>query len=189
MDARFGERLWMSLLQSVTTRTAGFNSADLGALHDTGKLLMVILMLIGGSPGSTAGGMKTTTVAVLAASAAAVFRRRECAHFFGRRIPAGSVRNAAAIFLMYLMLFVSGAAVISYVERIPVLTALFETASAIGTVGLTLGITPQLGAASRMMLILLMFFGRVGGLTLIFAALSDTHRDGMNYPQESITVG
>ncbi len=183
------DRIWLSLFQSVTTRTAGFNTADLAGMHDSGKLLMVLLMLIGGSPGSTAGGMKTTTAAVLAATAIAVFKRQESAHFFGRRIPTESIRNAAAILLMYLTLFLSGAAVISYVERLPLLTTLFETASAIGTVGLTLGITTQLCALSRLILILLMFFGRVGGLTLIFAAVSETQKGALHFPKEKITVG
>ncbi len=183
------DRLWMSLFQSVTTRTAGFNTADLAGMHDSGKLLMILLMLIGGSPGSTAGGMKTTTAAVLAATAIAVFKRQESAHFFGRRIPTESIRNAAAILLMYLTLFLTGAAVISYIEGLPLLTTLFETASAIGTVGLTLGITTQLCAASRLILVLLMFFGRVGGLTLIFAAVSETQKAALHFPKEKITVG
>ncbi len=183
------DRVWLSLFQSVTTRTAGFNTADLAGLHDSGKLLMILLMLIGGSPGSTAGGMKTTTAAVLVATAVAVFKRQESAHFFGRRIPTESIRNAAAILLMYLTLFLTGAAVISYIERLPLLTTLFETASAIGTVGLTLGITTQLCALSRLILILLMFFGRVGGLTLIFATFSETKKAALHFPKEKITVG
>ncbi len=189
-EAGLADRIRLSLFQSVTTRTAGFNTADLTELHDTGKLLMILLMLIGGSPGSTAGGMKTTTAAVLMATAAAVFKRQKSAHFFGRRIPEESISSAAAILLMYLTLFLTGAAVISYIEQIPLLTALFETASAIGTVGLTLGITAQLCGASRFILILLMFFGRVGGLTLIFAAVSDdAHSAVLRFPKEKITVG
>ena len=188
-EAGIADRIRLSLFQSVTTRTAGFNTADLAKLHDTGKLLMILLMLIGGSPGSTAGGMKTTTAAVLAATAIAVFRRQESAHFFGRRISTESISSAAAILLMYLTLFLTGAAVISYIEQLPLLTTLFETASAIGTVGLTLGITTQLCAASRLILILLMFFGRVGGLTLIFAAVSETRSTALRFPKEKITVG
>ena len=184
-----GERILASLFQAVTPRTAGFNTADLTAMSGAGKAVLVGLMLIGGSPGSTAGGMKTTTAAVLIANAVTVFRRKEDAHFFGRRLESGAVRNASTILLLYLVLFVCGGIVISLAEGLPVGACLFEAASAIGTVGLSMGITPALGAVSRTVLILLMFFGRVGGLTLIYAALSGTKRVSYKLPQERITVG
>ena len=183
------ERVWVSLFQSVTPRTAGFNTADLTLLSEVGQMLIIILMLIGGSPGSTAGGMKTTTLAVLVSSALSVFRKKEHTHFFGRRIPDDTIKNAATIFLMYIVLFLVGGMVISSTEDIPLMTALFETASAIGTVGLSLGITPDLGLVSHIILICLMFLGRVGGLTLIFATLSEKKLNGSKYPQEKITVG
>lgn len=188
-DTPLGERLLLSLFQAVTPRTAGFNTADLTAMSETGQSMITLLMLIGGSPGSTAGGMKTTTLAVLLASAVAVFRRREDPHFFNRRVPNETVAQAAAIMLMYLSLFLAGGLIISRLEGLPVLTCLFETASAIGTVGLSLGITPQLGRASQLILIALMFFGRAGGLTLIYAALSNTQGSAARLPQERITVG
>ena len=188
-DAPIGERTLLSVFQAITPRTAGFNTADLTAMSETGQLMITILMLIGGSPGSTAGGMKTTTLAVLLASAFAVFRRRENPHFFNRRITNETVTRAATIMMMYLILFLTGALVISRLENLPVLTCLFETASAIGTVGLSLGITPQLGWISHLILIVLMFFGRVGGLTLIFAALSNKQGNVARFPQERITVG
>lgn len=183
------ERILASLFQSVTTRTAGFNTADLTALSEPGRYIMIALMLIGGSPGSTAGGMKTTTIAVLFASAISTFFRKEYAHFFGRRIDDGVIKNAATVLLMYLSLFFFGGLAISIIEGAPMLDCLFETASAVGTVGLTLGLTSQLGLVSRGILIVLMFFGRVGGLTLIFAALSGTAKNVSKYPQEKITVG
>ena len=183
------ERVWVSLFQSVTPRTAGFNTADLTLLSEVGQMLIIMLMLIGGSPGSTAGGMKTTTLAVLVSSALSVFRKKEHTHFFGRRIPDDTIKNAATIFLMYIVLFLVGGMVISSTEDIPLMTALFETASAIGTVGLSLGITPDLGLVSHIILICLMFFGRVGGLTLIFATISEKKPNGSKYPQEKITVG
>lgn len=184
-----GERILCSLFQSVTPRTAGFNTADLKTVSQSGQMMIMILMLIGGSPGSTAGGMKTTTVAVLVSSALSVFSKKEHTHFFKRRIDEDTVKNAATIFLMYIVLFAGGGMVISRIEHIPLLTCLFETASAIGTVGLSLGITAQLGTVSRLILIMLMFFGRVGGLTLIFAALSQKVTKGVKYPREKITVG
>lgn len=185
----FEERIWSSLFQAVTPRTAGFNTADLTVISEVGIMILIILMLIGGSPGSTAGGMKTTTIAVLFTTAFSVFKRRNESHFFGRRIADEAIKNAVAIFMMYIALFLGGGMIISYIEEVPFLTALFETASAIGTVGLSLGITPDLGLVSKTILIGLMFLGRVGGLTLIFAAFSDKHANVSKYPEEKITVG
>ena len=183
-----GTRIWSSFFQSVTTRTAGFNTADLDKMTDSGKMGMVLLMVIGGSPGSTAGGMKTTTAAVLFAMAISVFRKNEQAHLYNRRIAEETQRNAATIFVLYMMLFTGSAMFISYLEKVPLVTAFFETGSAIGTVGLSLGLTPTLCLASRLVLICLMFFGRVGGLTLIFATVSGK-RTEYKYPQEKINVG
>ena len=188
-DKPMGERILSSLFQSVTPRTAGFNTASLADMSQTGQMLVIILMLIGGSPGSTAGGMKTTTFAVLLASALSVFRRHEHTHFFKRRITEIAVKNAATVFLMYLVLFLGGGMIISRIENIPLLTSVFETASAIGTVGLSLGITARLGAVSRIILTVLMFLGRVGGLTLVFAATMGARANTPKYPQEKITVG
>jgi trk system potassium uptake protein TrkH len=189
VEGSTAERVWQSLFQSITTRTAGFNTADLNRMSEVGQLVMVLLMIIGGAPGSTAGGMKTTTAAVLFKSTFAVFRRQEHAHFFGRRIADDTVKYASAILMMYIGLFFAAGLIISRVEGVPVVTCLFETASAIGTVGLTLGITPGLGTVSRCLLIVLMFLGRVGGLTLVFAAVSGTRRNKSKLPQEKITVG
>lgn len=189
LDMPLTQRIWCSLFQAVTPRTAGFNSIDLTSLSEVGQMLMIILMLIGGSPGSTAGGMKTTTIAVLCSSALSVFRKKEHTHFFNRRIPDDTIRNAATILLMYLILFLGGGMIICRIESIPLMAALFETSSAIGTVGLSLGITPELGMMSRVILTILMFLGRVGGLTLIFAALSEKYTHDSKYPQEKIMVG
>ncbi|MDO4328959.1 MAG: potassium transporter TrkG [Lachnospiraceae bacterium] len=188
-NAPLGRRTWLSLFQSVTPRTAGFNTADLTQFSEAGVAIMIILMLIGGSPGSTAGGMKTTTLAVMFSASLSVFRRQEHPHFFGRRIDTDTVRNTLTILTMYLVPFLTGSFLISRMERLPLLTCLFETASAIGTVGLTLGITPDLGLVSQGILILLMYFGRVGGLTLIFAALSGSQSQTARLPLEKLTVG
>lgn len=183
------QRILSSLFQSVTTRTAGFNTVDLTALQEPSIATMIVLMIIGGSPGSTAGGIKTTTVAVLIANSLATFGRKESSHFFKRRIDNQVVKNASTILIMYLVLSFTGAVAISTAEKIPFLKCLFETSSAIGTVGLTLGITPELGLFSQLILILLMFCGRVGGLTLIYAAISNTKKNISKYPLEHITVG
>ncbi|MCH5354002.1 MAG: Trk family potassium uptake protein [Acutalibacter sp.] len=184
-----GERVLTSLFQAVTPRTAGFNTADLSKLSGVGQLLFLPLMLIGGSPGSTAGGMKTTTAAVLLLNVFAVFRRREDAQCFGRRIDGAAVRQAATILVFYLTLFFGGAVIISLMEGLPINVCLFEAASAVGTVGLSLGLTPSLGFVSHMVLILLMFLGRVGGLTFIYAAISGSRNTLSKLPQEKITVG
>lgn len=184
-----GERIFGSLFQSVTTRTAGFNTLDLNSMTRIGKAVFIALMLIGGSPGSTAGGMKTTTIAVLFINAVACFKRKEDAECFGRRIESGVIKTASTVFIMYITLCFVGAAVISAVENISFGMCLFETASAVGTVGLTLGITPKLGMLSQMILIVLMFLGRVGGLTVIYAAISKASKKISKLPQEKITVG
>ena len=183
-----GTRLLASTFQSVTTRTAGFNTADLTAMTPTSKSVMIMLMLIGGSPGSTAGGMKTTTFAVLILNMVATFRQKEDIEIFGRRLDSHAIKNAATIVALYIIFFFIGGIAISSIEHLPLLDCLFETASAVGTVGLTLGITPTLGIPSQLILILLMFFGRVGGLTLIYAAIS-VKQNGVKLPLEKITVG
>ena len=183
------ERVWGSLFQSVTARTAGFNTLDLNMFSEGGLGIMIILMLTGGAPGSTAGGMKVTTLAVMLSTALSVFRRREDTHFFGRRIEEDTVRSAMAILALYLTLFFFGGFCISRIEGLPLLTCLFESASAVGTVGVTLGITPQLGQLSRCILILLMYCGRVGALTLVFAALSDSKAPPARLPREKLIVG
>ena len=188
-DMPMQERVLSSLFQAVTPRTAGFNTADLTMMTEAGLGIVIALMLVGGSPGSTAGGMKTTTLAVLIANTLASFRRKEDAQMFGRRLEDSAVKNAATIFMMYIVFFFGGAIVISAVESLPFSTCLFETASAIGTVGLTLGITPTLSSASHCILIFLMFFGRIGGLTLLLAISKHQVVANANLPQENITIG
>ena len=185
----FKKRLLYSIFQSVTTRTAGFNTADLPLMTEAGKAVMILLMLIGGSPSSTAGGMKTTTFAVLILNAFATFRSREDAGAFGRRFDVQVIKNAATIAMLYLMLFFGGGIIISAYEGLPVLTCFYEAASAIGTVGLTLGVTPDLHIISRLILIVLMYLGRVGGLTLIYAVFSGKNNNNARMPMEKITVG
>ncbi len=188
-DMTTGEKIFASFFQSITTRTAGYNTVDLTKLTQSGQMIMVLLMLIGGSPGSTAGGMKVTTFAVLFATAIAVFRRRPNAHIFGRRIPNDTAHYAATVLILYLSLFLAGGIFIGCAENMPIMPALFEAASAIATVGVTLGITPDLCVASKIVLIILMFLGRVGGMTIVYAALSAKHPYVSEFPQEKIMVG
>ena len=175
--------------QSVTTRTAGFNTIDISKMSEPSKAVMILLMLIGGSPGSTAGGMKTTTFTVLVLNAIATFRSQENAGAFGRRLEYHVIKNAATIAMLYFALFFCGGLAISISEEIPLLDCLYESASAVGTVGLTLGVTPRLHVFSQIVLIILMYLGRVGGLTLIYAVLSRKNRGNAKLPVEKITVG
>jgi trk system potassium uptake protein TrkH len=183
------QRILPSLFQSVTTRTAGFNTTDLTEMSEPGVLQMIFLMLVGGSPGSTAGGMKTTTLAVLFLAGITVFRRRDDVECFRRRIGQDVIRNAGTILFLYIALFCVGSAILCRVEGLPLLTCMFETSSAIGTVGLTLGITPSLHQSSRIVLMLLMFLGRVGALTLVYALLPGGANPPGRKPLEPVTVG
>ena len=185
----FEARIQAALFQSVTPRTAGFNTVNLSAMSSASQGVMILLMLIGGSPGSTAGGMKTTTLAVLLANAAATCRQQDSAHFFERRVDDNTVKIASTILTMYMALFFFGGLFISAYENLPLSSCLYETASALGTVGLTLGITPQLHIPSQLILILLMYLGRVGSLTLMYAALSGKKIINTKLPLEKITIG
>lgn len=182
------DRVLASLFQSVTLRTAGFNTVDFSTLSDSSLSLMIVFMLIGGAPGSTAGGMKITTVIILFFSMKSVFLKQKEVRIGNRRINDENVKKAAAIFMMYLILFFVGGVAISIYENIPIQKCLFETASAIGTVGLSTGITASLSAFSKIILITLMYFGRVGGLTMIFAAARSSNNSS-KLPEEKIVVG
>lgn len=188
-DGTVGQRLLDAFFQTVTPRTAGFNTVDLAAMQGASRAIMVVLMLIGGASGSTAGGMKVNTVGVLFANVGAIFRRRNEVEAFGRRIDPATVRQAAVIVTMYLTLFIGGGVAISAIEGLPIGFCLYESASAVATVGLTLGITPSLGVASQLILTVQMYLGRVGGLTLIYAALANPDTTPSRLPQEKVSVG
>lgn len=188
-DLPAGKRAVVALFQSVTTRTAGFNTADLTSMRESSQLLMILLMLVGGSPGSTAGGIKTTTLAVLIACAAAVFSRKDSPEMFKRRIAPDIVATATAIFFMYTGLGITCAMTLSILENLPLMPCLFESFSAIATVGLSFGITPTLSIPSKLILIVFMFIGRVGGLTVIYATMSGYKIQCGKHPQEKISVG
>lgn len=188
-DYSIKQRICLSVFQAVTPRTAGFNTADLSLMTGAGRMLIIILMLIGGSPGSTAGGMKTTTLAVLLANMSAVIHRKKSPQLFGRRIEEQAIKNAAGLLLMYILLPLTAAFIISIIEGLDFGACIFETASAIGTAGLSLGITASIGTFSHLLLIILMFFGRVGGLTVMYAALNSNGVELSQRPIEKINVG
>ena len=188
-DLGLKERALTALFHAVTPRTAGFNTVDLNRLTSASRAMTVVLMLVGGAPGSTAGGVKTTTAAVLLSNAVAVIRRRKDPRLFNRRIDEDTVKSASTLMMLYLLLALLGAFIISAGEGLAFETCLFETASAIGTVGLSLGITPALGLLSRGVLVGLMFFGRAGALTLLFAAVNSIEPQVAQYPLGRINVG
>lgn len=185
----FSGRFLYSFFQAVTPRTAGFNTIDYTQLSDVGKLMTIMLMLIGGAPGSTAGGMKVTTMAILVLTMRSVFKKRDYITWMGRRIKMDTLKNAVAIFMMYVVLLIVSTCLISLIEPFDILTIMFEVASALGTVGLTLGITTQLSSFSKIILILLMYLGRVGALTLIYAAISQDIKAHVELVAENISVG
>lgn len=188
-DYSLKERFLLSFFQAVTPRTAGFNTADLTSMTYAGRAIMIILMLIGGSPGSTAGGMKTTTFAVLSANAFSIFKRNKDTTMFRRRIDDSVIKTASTLLAMYITFCIGGAMIISLISGFDMSTCIYETASAVGTVGLTLGITTKLGLVPHLILIFLMFMGRVGGFTLIFAAFKKNGVEASRFPMEKINVG
>ncbi len=183
------QQILQSLFQSVTSRTAGFNSIDMPAMTQSGQFLIICLMLIGGSTGSTAGGIKTTTFAVLVMSIVSTVQRKKYMEAFGRRIEEGIFRTVSCVFIMYLTLVCTASMMISAIEGLPLLTALFECTSAIGTVGLSFGVTPDLGFVSKEILAFLMLFGRVGSITMLLAVTSEKINIGAKLPVEKIQVG
>lgn len=184
-----GQQLLCSFFQAVTPRTAGFNTMDLNGLSDSGQLLIVGLMFIGGSPGSTAGGVKTTAVAVMLLTIWTEFRSRKDLELFNRRVEEDAIRHAACIIMLYGVISVLASMAISAIEGIGMKKVIFEVVSAICTVGLSLGITPQLGTISHIILILLMFIGRVGGITLLLAFGSRISHVPSKLPTEKVSVG
>ena len=184
-----GTRFLESFFQSVTTRTAGFNTAEIGSMKESSLIVMILLMMVGGSPGSTAGGMKTTTFFVIIIASAGFLRRKKSISAFERSIPSQAVWEAFTLMVLYFSLLFAGSTVLNLSEGLPMISCLFECASALGTVGLTTGITPGLNSVSKIVLIAFMYFGRVGGLTLVYAALSGGRTDHGKLPEAKIMVG
>jgi trk system potassium uptake protein TrkH len=184
-----GERVLASLFHSVSTRTAGMNTADLSRLSDSGSLLSCVLMLIGGSSGSTAGGIKTTTFAVLLLSAYASATRQNSITVFKRSLDDAVVKRAGAIVTLYVSAAAAAAFVICALEPLGLKPILFEVVSAVGTVGLTMGATAHLHAASRAIIMLLMFAGRIGGLSLALLLGENRRPSKTERPSENILVG
>lgn len=188
-DMPLGEQILVSFFSAVTPRTAGFNSVDTAALSDASKLLTVILMFIGGSPGSTAGGIKTTSVAVVLVFLFSGIRGRRGAYVFGRRIPDDTMKRTGMIVSTNLILALCGALVLCGTQSLPLSDVLIETFSAIGTVGMSTGITRELTNFSALIVALLMYCGRVGSVSFAMALLERRSDPPVTYPTEQVTVG
>lgn len=179
-----------ALFQSVTTRTAGFFTVPQNLLREDSRLISCLLMFIGGSPGGTAGGVKTVTAAVLLLHCRAILKGDEDAECFRRRIPDLNVRTAFAVFTAALLAVLAGTILISATEEAGLMPALYEVASAVGTVGLTAGLTPVLSAAGKWIIIVLMYIGRLSPVTLAILFAGKTGRKtGRRLPEERVMVG
>lgn len=183
---------WMAAaFQSVTTRTAGFFTIPQDMLREESRLLSCLLMFIGGSPGGTAGGVKTTTVAILLLTCWSVLKGNEDTECFRRKIAANNVRTAFAVFTVAFLAVLAGTVCIVTIEQADLLDAMYEVVSAVGTVGLTAGLTPNLKLAGKLIIILLMYMGRIGPstLALLFAGKIGKRKNGRKLPQERVMVG
>ena len=182
-------QFWGALFAAVTPRTAGFNTTDVAGMGDAGKSLTLVLMPIGGNPGSTAGGVKTTTVMVLLCYIVSMIQHRDGVNVYGRRLEDGMIEKAAVVFTLTLTLAVTASFCICAVDRLPMSDVLLETFSAVNTVGMSTGITRQTGVFSRMVLILLMYCGRIGSLSFALAFTDKRRKSSVRQPMERINIG
>jgi trk system potassium uptake protein TrkH len=181
-----------ALFQSITARTAGFNTVDISAMSASSKFILILLMFIGGSPGSTAGGIKTVTLAVVILTAVAALRKRQEVEMFKRSIRIVVVGRAITVTLLFVAVLFIATLALSITENSNGFTMseiMFEAGSALGTVGLTTGITPSLTTAGKLIIIAAMLIGRLGPLTLLAALTFDLKPVRYNYPDEAVIVG
>ncbi|MCC8027743.1 MAG: TrkH family potassium uptake protein [Clostridium sp.] len=183
------EKFLACFFSSVTPRTAGFNNVDTAALTDGSKFLTAILMFIGGSPGSTAGGIKTSTLAVLLLYVFSNIRQTHGVEIFGRRLEDESIRQSACILTINLSLMLTATILIMVAQNLPMSDVFFETCSAMGTSGMSTGVTRSLTSFSRVVLILLMYCGRIGSLSFALAFTRSSPKPHVQYPAERITIG
>lgn len=188
-DMPLKNKILSSLFCSITPRTAGFNTVDIAALSEGSKLLTLIFMFIGGSPGSTAGGVKTTSVAVILLFLYSNIKNTSGCNVFKRRLPEDSVKKATAVCSTNLILALSVALLICGIDALPLTDVLLEVFSAIGTVGMTTGITRELGSIARIFIILLMYFGRIGSLSFALSFTSKKEKSHLLQPTEKIVIG
>lgn len=182
-------KIWAALFQSVTPRTAGANTVDLGSLRQATQFFMIVLMFIGASPGSTGGGIKTTTFTTLIGAMIAMIRGKEDIVLFHYRLGKDRILKAITLTMIALFLVIFVAMVLSTTEAHPFLMILFEVTSAFGTVGLTMGLTTDLTNFGKVMIVLMMFAGRLGPLTLAYALGPKAEKELYRYPEGKITIG
>ncbi len=178
-----------SVFGAVTPRTAGFNTIDTGAYTEGTRMLTVMLMFIGGSPGSTAGGIKTTTMMVILLYIWATLRNKSGLNIFGRRMDEDSIKKASTVFFINLILAAVCTLIMAGLETLPLSDILMEIFSAIGTVGISTGITRDITVASKYMLILLMYCGRIGSMSFALFFTEKRHSAPVKLPIERITIG
>ena len=183
-----GEQIFCSLFQSVTTRTAGFTTIDQSKLTG-GGVLSIVLMMIGGSPGSTAGGIKNVTVFIVLLSSITTIRRQDGCIIFKKKISEETVHQANAISMIYIFLLVIFSIIIMKLESVDMERALFEATAALSTTGISMGITPSICSATKILLALLMFIGRVGGFSFILIFAEGKKTPDIQRPTEKILVG
>ncbi|WP_296113769.1 TrkH family potassium uptake protein [uncultured Anaerococcus sp.] len=178
-----------SFFQSVVARTAGFYSVDLSKIKDSTALMLMGLMFVGGSPGSTAGGIKTTTLGVLILSTVAVIRGEREPVVFGRHIGAEVIKKALAIFLVSFGLILSVSFILTITENSGLVDILYETVSALATVGATRGLTPELTSIGKVLITICMYLGRLGPMTMAFAFGMKDKKNLIRYPESFISIG
>lgn len=189
-DLPFAQQLLNAFFDSVTPRTAGFNSVDTTALHPASGALTTILMFIGGSPGSTAGGIKTTTLAVLALCCISNLFNRSGFNLFRRRLPRDLIVQAVSVAGLQLMLAFTGVFLVSAAQpELPLTDIIFECFSAIDTVGMSTGVTRELSAFSQVVVLLMMYCGRLGSLTFTMVFVQKKKKELLLYPEETVSVG
>lgn len=184
-----GEQILKSLFASTTMRTAGFNTIDYSQMSPSSSLLSDVLMMIGGSPGSTAGGIKTTTIVVIFISMFSMMRNQSDTVIFKKRISVTLVKQAAVIIIVYAAYIFLGTMLICHIEGLSLSAVLFEVVSAVCTVGVSTGITPYLSDLSHVILIVLMFGGRIGGFTLMLVLGQKKKGAPLRRPKENILIG
>lgn len=189
LEQPLSAKMWNALFQSITARTAGFNTVDLSMWSDGSIVLMLILMFVGASPGSTGGGIKTTTLGVLILATISMVRGRREVEFNGRRIPQEIIIKATTILLLSLALVYLFTIALMLTESLPFKSLMFEVVSAFGTVGLSLGITADLSNIGKVLITLLMFLGRIGPLTAAMIVGERMIRARFRYPEERVMVG
>lgn len=178
-----------SLFGSVTPRTAGFNTTDTGALSDASQILTLFLMLVGGNSGSTAGGVKVTTIVILYLFVFSSLRKTSAVEVYGRRVTDDTVRKASVVFMLNMTLAVVAAMIICAIQQFSLKDVLFETFSAVNTVGMTRNLTRELNSVSKMIIIILMYFGRVGSMNFALSFMVKKNADVVRCPVEEISVG